>query len=29
MKSLYEEMNESYVSVGDVRIPTLVSTDTD
>ncbi len=29
MKSLYEELNGSYVSVGDVRIPALVSTDTD
>mgnify|MGYP002510734495 CR=1 FL=1 len=28
MKSLYEEMNGSYVEVGDVRIPTLISTDT-
>lgn len=28
MKSLYKEMNGSYVSVGDVRIPTLVSVDT-
>ncbi|MDE5973357.1 MAG: TnpV protein [Eubacterium sp.] len=28
MKSLYEEMNGSYVSFGDIRIPTLVSVDT-
>lgn len=28
MKSLYEDVNGSYVSVGDVRIPTLVSVDT-
>lgn len=28
MKSLYKEMNGSYVSVGYVRIPTLVSVDT-
>ena len=28
MKSLYEELNGSYVSVGDVQIPTLVSVDT-
>lgn len=28
MKSLYEEINGSYVEVGDVRIPTLISTDT-
>ena len=27
MKSLYEEMNGSYVEIGDVRIPTLISTD--
>lgn len=29
MKSLYEELNGSYVEVGDVRVPALVSTDTD
>ncbi len=28
MKSLYEEMNGSYVEVGDVKIPALVSTET-
>lgn len=28
MKSLYEELNGSYVEVGDVRIPSLVSVDT-
>lgn len=28
MKSLYEEMNRSYVEVGDVKIPALVSTET-
>ena len=28
MKSLYEELNGSYVDVGDVKIPALVSTDT-
>ena len=28
MKSLYEKLNGSYVNVGDVRIPTLVSVDT-
>ncbi len=28
MKSLYEELNGSYVEVGDVQIPALVSTDT-
>ena len=28
MKSLYEEINGSYVEVGDARIPTLISTDT-
>lgn len=28
MKSLYEELNGSYVEVGDVQVPTLVSTDT-
>lgn len=28
MKSLYEELNGSYVKVGDVQIPTLVSVDT-
>ncbi len=27
MKSLYEELNGSYIDVGDVQIPTLVSTD--
>ncbi len=27
MKSLYERTNGSYVSIGDVRIPTFVSTD--
>lgn len=29
MKSLYEEMNGSYVNAGDVKIPALVSVDTD
>lgn len=28
MKSLYEELNGSYVEIGDVQVPTLVSTDT-
>ncbi|MCM1286356.1 MAG: TnpV protein [Acetobacter sp.] len=28
MKSLYEELNGSYIEVGDVKIPALVSTDT-
>ncbi len=28
MKSLYEELNGSYVEVGDVQVPTLISTDT-
>ena len=28
MKSLYKEKNRSYVEVGDVKVPTLVSTDT-
>lgn len=28
MKSLYEEMNGSYVKVSDVEVPALVSTDT-
>lgn len=28
MKSLYEEMNGSYVEVGDVQVPALVSIDT-
>lgn len=28
MKSLYEKSNGSYVEVGDVQIPTLISTDT-
>ncbi len=28
MKSLYEELNGSYVEVGDVKVPALVSTDT-
>lgn len=28
MKLLYEELNGSYVEVGDVRIPSLVSVDT-
>lgn len=28
MKSLYEELNGSYVEVGDVQVPALVSTDT-
>lgn len=28
MKSLYEKLNGSYVSVGDIRIPALVSVDT-
>ena len=28
MKSLYEELNGSYVKVGDVKIPALISTDT-
>lgn len=27
MKSLYEEMNGSYVEVGNVKVPALVSTD--
>jgi len=28
MKSLYEELNGCYVKVGDAKIPTLISTDT-
>lgn len=28
MKSLYEKLNGSYVEVGDVQVPTLVSTET-
>ncbi len=28
MKSLYEELNGSYIDVGDVQVPILVSTDT-
>lgn len=28
MKSLYEELNGNYVSVGDVQVPSLVSVDT-
>ncbi|MGN0524094.1 MAG: TnpV protein [Eubacterium sp.] len=28
MKSLYEELNGCYVSVGNIQIPTLISTDT-
>ncbi len=28
MKSLYEELNGSYISVGDIRIPALISVDT-
>lgn len=28
MKSLYEELNGSYIVVGDIKIPALVSTDT-
>ncbi|MCM1113869.1 MAG: TnpV protein [Clostridium sp.] len=28
MKSLYEELNGNYIEVGDVKIPALVSTDT-
>lgn len=28
MKSLYEDVNGSYVRVGDVKIPALVSTET-
>lgn len=28
MKSLYEKLNGRYVDVGDVQVPTLVSTDT-
>lgn len=28
MKSSYEDANGSYVNIGDVKIPTLVSTDT-
>lgn len=28
MKSLYEELNGSYIEVGDVKVPALVSTDT-
>lgn len=28
MKSFYEELNGSYVSVGDVQIPAIVSIDT-
>lgn len=28
MKSLYDELNGSYVKVGDVEVPALVSVDT-
>lgn len=28
MKSLYEEINGNYIEIGEVQIPTLVSTDT-
>lgn len=28
MKSLYEKLNGSYVEVGDVKVPALISTDT-
>lgn len=28
MKSLYEELNGSYISIGDAKIPALVSADT-
>lgn len=28
MRSLYEELNGSYIDVGDVKVPALVSTDT-
>ena len=28
MKSLYEELNGSYIDIGDVKIPAVVSTDT-
>lgn len=28
MKSLYDELNGSYIEVGDVKVPALVSTDT-
>lgn len=28
MKSLYEEINGSYIEVGDVNVPTVVSIDT-
>ena len=28
MKSLYEELNESYIDVGDVKVPALVSVGT-
>lgn len=28
MRSFYEELNGNYIEVGDVKIPTLVSTDT-
>ncbi len=28
MKSLYEELNGSYVEVGEVQVPALISTDT-
>ena len=28
MKSLYEKVNGSYVEVGDVQIPALISTET-
>ena len=28
MKSLYEKLNGNYIEVGDVKVPSLVSTDT-
>ena len=28
MKSLYEELNGSYVEIGDVKVPTLIAADT-
>ncbi|MCM1286396.1 MAG: TnpV protein [Acetobacter sp.] len=28
MKSLYEELNGNYIEVGDIKVPALVSTDT-
>ena len=28
MKSLYEELNGSYIEIGDVKIPALMSVDT-